>query len=162
HLDGADLRSVATALGRLPVEEAMSFALQTCDALGEAHSLGIVHGDLTPEQLFLSHGPDGSALIKVRGLGISRQLGRQRAAGAPAEFAGSVRFSHYMAPEQMVDPTAADARTDVWTLGVLLHELLAGELPFGGKSPTQVSGNAMTAHPRLLSDVDARIPESLA
>lgn len=128
HLDGADLRRIGTALGRLPVEEAMSFVSQACEALAEAHSRGIVHGDLTPENLFLTHGPDGGAFIKVLDLGVSKHLGR----------------SPYMSPEQRINPTAVDARTDIWSLGVLLHELLTGDVP------------------RSVSDVNVGIPDSLA
>jgi eukaryotic-like serine/threonine-protein kinase len=128
HLDGENLRRIGTALGRLPVEEAMSFVLQACEALGEAHSRGIVHGDLTPENLFLTNGPDGGAVIKVLELGVSKQLGH----------------SPYMSPEQRINPTAVDARADIWSLGVLLHEFLTGKVP------------------RSLSDVNVGIPDSLA
>jgi serine/threonine-protein kinase len=144
HLDGADLRRVRIAHGRLPVEEAVTFVLQACEALGEAHSRGIMHGDLKPENLFLTDGPDGGALVKVLGLGVSKQLGRLPGSSALTESAESVGSPHYMSPEQMIDPTDVDARTDVWSLGVLLRELLTGELR------------------RSLNDVDAAIPESLA
>ena len=119
YLDGAGLRSVITAQGRLPVEEAVIFALQACEALGEAHSLGLVHRDVRPESLVLTRGPGGGALIKV------------------TESSDSLGSPHHMSPEQMIDPADVDARTDVWSLGVLLYELLTGELPFNGASVPQ-------------------------
>jgi eukaryotic-like serine/threonine-protein kinase len=148
YLEGADLRSVLTTHGSLPVEEAVSLTLQACDALAEAHSRGMVHGDVRPEHLFLSRGPDGGALVKVLGLGIAKQ----DRVGSPL----------HRSPEQMGDPTAVDARTDVWSLGVVLYELFTGELPFEGESVSEVRANVKTAHPRSPRDLDPAISKGLA
>ncbi len=148
YLEGADLRSVLTTHGSLPVEEAVSLTLQACDALAEAHSRGMVHGDVRPEHLFLSRGSDGGALVKVLGLGIAKQ----NRVGSPL----------HRSPEQMCDPTAVDARTDVWSLGVVLYELFTGELPFEGDSVSEVRANVKTAHPRSPRDLDPAISKGLA
>jgi serine/threonine protein kinase len=148
YLEGADLRSVLTTHGSLPVEEAVSLTLQACDALAEAHSRGMVHGDVRPEHLFLSRGPDGGALVKVLGLGIAKQ----DRVGSPL----------HRSPEQTCDPTAVDARTDVWSLGVVLYELFTGELPFEGDSVSEVRANVKTAHPRSPRDLDPAISKGLA
>ena len=145
---GADLRSVLTTHGSLPVEEAVSLTLQACDALAEAHSRGMVHGDVRPEHLFLSRGPDGGALVKVLGLGIAKQ--------------DRVGLPLHRSPEQMRDPTAVDARTDVWSLGVVLYELFTGELPFEGDSVSEVRANVKTAHPRSPRDLDPAISKGVA
>jgi serine/threonine-protein kinase len=116
--------------GPLPINEAADFLLQACDAVAEAHSLGIVHRDLKPSNLFLSERPDGTPLVKVLDFGISKALhgGRigetsRQQMTASAAIMGSPQ---YMSPEQIRSSKNVDARADVWALGTILHELLAG------------------------------------
>ncbi len=130
RLDGADLYGVLAERGPLPVTEAVDYVLQSCQAVAEAHALGIVHRDIKPENLFLSRGIDGRQTIKVLDFGISKQL----RSGPP----------WYMSPEQMRRPELVDARSDIWSLGVVLFELLTRTTPFDGETVSEVCAAALT------------------
>ena len=129
YLRGLDLKEVSTRRGQIPITEAVDYVLQACDAVAEAHSLGIVHRDLKPSNLFLTERPDGSPLVKVLDFGISKALHApggetsQQQMTASAAIMGSPQ---YMSPEQIRSSKSVDARSDIWALGTILHELLAG------------------------------------
>jgi serine/threonine-protein kinase len=132
HLEGSDLGAVLERSGRVSVEEAATYLLQASEAIAEAHSIGVIHRDLKPSNLFLTRRRDGSSLIKVLDFGISKavpaiSLGRTSMRTATSVVMGSPL---YMSPEQLRSSRNVDPRSDVWSLGVLLHELLAGEPPF--------------------------------
>ena len=130
YLRGLDLKEVSTRRGPLPISEAVDFVLQACDAVAEAHSLGIVHRDLKPSNLFLTERPDGSPLVKVLDFGISKALhggsGGQTSQQQMTASAAIMGSPQYMSPEQIRSSKNVDARADVWALGTILHELIAG------------------------------------
>jgi eukaryotic-like serine/threonine-protein kinase len=130
YLRGLDLKDVSTRRGPLPVSEAVDFVLQACDAVAEAHALGIVHRDLKPSNLFLTERPDGSPLVKVLDFGISKALhsgsGGQTSQQQMTASAAIMGSPQYMSPEQIRSSKNVDARADVWALGTILHELIAG------------------------------------
>ncbi|HEX4422942.1 MAG TPA: serine/threonine-protein kinase, partial [Kofleriaceae bacterium] len=129
-LDGLDLANVLAANGALAVPTIASYIVQACDALAEAHAAGIVHRDLKPANLFLARRRDGGALIKVLDFGVAKIQGpRDHALTRTDMIVGSPL---YMAPEQFGSALAADARSDIWSLGVILYELAAGRPPFTG------------------------------
>jgi len=124
YLEGSDLGAITSERGRLHFAEVVEYVLQACEAIVEAHQLGIVHRDLKPANLFLSRRKDGSPLVKVLDFGISKaEAGSQTQLTSTSMLMGSPR---YMSPEQMVSAKDVDARTDVWALGVILFELVAG------------------------------------
>jgi eukaryotic-like serine/threonine-protein kinase len=127
YLEGVDLSNFPRS--RLMVGEIIDLVLQACEALAEAHALGITHRDIKPANLFITRGADGTRLLKVLDFGISKiptagsQLtATQAVMGTPA----------YMSPEQMRSSRDADGRSDIWSLGVVLYELLEGIPPFVG------------------------------
>jgi eukaryotic-like serine/threonine-protein kinase len=130
YLRGFDLKEVSTRRGPLPVSEAVDFVLQACDAVAEAHSLGIVHRDLKPSNLFLTERPDGTPLVKVLDFGISKALYGTRVGETSqhqmTSSAAIMGSPQYMSPEQIRSSKNVDARADVWALGTILHELIAG------------------------------------
>jgi eukaryotic-like serine/threonine-protein kinase len=132
-LEGMDLDGVIQERGPLPVAEAVEYVLQACAGVAEAHALHIIHRDLKPGNLFLTRRRDGTPVVKLLDFGISKNVAR-KAAGqdvtaltADREMMGSPR---YMSPEQVRSSKDVDARTDIWSLGIILHELLAGVAPF--------------------------------
>lgn len=162
HLTGADLRTMLSTRGPLPVEEVVSFALQACEALAEAHAKHIVHRDVKPENLFVTEGPDGTPVVKVLDFGISKQVGSLAASRNLTEPTESVGSPFHMSPEQMIDPASVDSRTDIWSLGVVLYELLTGRLPFTGESTPQVCASVMTTQPSSPLTHRPDLPEGLA
>jgi serine/threonine-protein kinase len=131
-LRGTDLANLLEEHGSLPVAHAVEFVLQACDAIGEAHALGIVHRDLKPSNLFITRRSDGIAMLKVLDFGISKAL-RSETDGVQGDLTQtrSVMGSpYYMSPEQVRDAKKVDGRTDIWALGVILHELITGAPAF--------------------------------
>jgi serine/threonine-protein kinase len=127
YLRGADLSSEIKRRGTLPPGETVDYVLQACEALAEAHAHGVIHRDIKPSNLFLTVRPDGTPLLKVLDFGISKAP----ASGNSLTQTGSVMgTAGYMSPEQMKAARDVDARTDIWALGVVLYECLAGRPPF--------------------------------
>ena len=138
HIDGVNLRQ-ATKAGRFTPEQALAIVPSICEALQFAHDHGIVHRDIKPENLLL----DKAGRVKIADFGIARIMGADLdpASGvavpdSPGLTRGSVLGTPpYMAPEQSAHPTQADHRADIYSLGVVLYELLTGELPVGKYEP---------------------------
>ncbi|HEX6275863.1 MAG TPA: serine/threonine-protein kinase [Polyangiaceae bacterium] len=141
YLDGFDLADTLAQRGPLPVDEALELVLQACEALAEAHSLGIVHRDLKPANLFLTHRADGTPSVKVLDFGISKVThpGTSQAEAALTHTTTIMGSPLYMSPEQIRATRGVDLRTDIWSLGVILYELLTGEAPFLGQTLPDIS-----------------------
>ena len=159
-LEGSDLAQLVRAERRLGPEQAVDFLLQACEALAEAHRAGIIHRDLKPENLFVSRGADGSPVVKVLDFGISKRLrgNWDRGITNPASSIGSPL---YMSPEQMKSPSNVDARSDIWSMGAVLFELLAGKSPFDSESMPEVCAKVLSAPAPSLLDFDSSLPEEL-
>jgi serine/threonine-protein kinase len=125
YLEGEDLVAVLARERPIAPERAVGWILEACDAVASAHALGIVHRDIKPANLFLAKRPNGTQAIKVLDFGISKVLG--------VTVSDSVAFVGtplYMSPEQIEGARDIDGRTDIWSLGATLYELLAGTPPF--------------------------------
>ncbi len=153
-LEGMDLAKVAKHHGPLPVADAVEYVLQACDALVEAHALGIVHRDLKPQNVFVTKRVNGTPLVKVLDFGIAKTVGAA-AAGQMAltDSSAIIGSPLYMAPEQMRAPKTVDVRIDIWALGVILYELLGGQLPFDGETVTEVCIKVVNEEPTRLLDL---------
>ncbi|MCC6525478.1 MAG: serine/threonine protein kinase [Polyangiaceae bacterium] len=130
-LEGSDLSAVASR-GALPPSEAVSYVLQALEAIGEAHAAGIVHRDLKPSNLFLETRAGAAPRVKVLDFGISKVSTGDGIAARLTNTRAMLGSPAYMSPEQVRSTKAADARSDIWALGVILWELLTGEGAFDG------------------------------
>jgi serine/threonine-protein kinase len=133
HLSGEDLASVIERRGVLPVAEAVDLLLQACEALCEAHQLGIVHRDLKPANLFITAGSDGLPFVKVLDFGISKVVTGSEDVSVTVS-ASILGTPLYMSPEQLTASKDIDHRSDIWSLGVILYEVLTGATPFASPS----------------------------
>ena len=143
YLDGRDLDVILQEHGPLPVELAVTYVLQACEAVAEAHALGIVHRDLKPANLFLTRQADETEIVKVLDFGISKQIlpdGPLHSNPSLTKTTDVFGSPTYMSPEQLKASKDVDARSDVWSLGVILFELLAGKPPFGGNTVAEIFG----------------------
>ena len=163
-LRGRDLAHHLGEHGALPIEEAAEYVLQACEAIAEAHSRGIVHRDLKPSNLYLTHRSDGQPLIKVLDFGISKSVrqGDDPAFQANLTSTRSVMGSPaYMSPEQVRDAKKVDHRTDIWSLGVILYELLAGQPAFDGDTLPGVCAAIAADTPKPLRAARPDVPPEL-
>jgi serine/threonine-protein kinase len=147
---------------KLPLPAALDCFRQACDAVAAAHAIGVVHRDLKPENMFLSR-EGGREVLKVLDFGISKTMratvsdDQQRLTKTTDVFGSPT----YMSPEQLKASRDVDARTDVWSLGVLLHEMLAGAPPFEGRSVAEIFGAILYMDPRPLGEIRADVPKSV-
>ncbi len=159
-LAGRDLAQLLEA-GPLPVSLAVDYVLQACEAIAQVHALGIVHRDLKPANLFLAE-DQGQSLVKVLDFGIFKSIG-----GALDIASTALTGQHaligspvYMSPEQLRGD-AVDARSDVWALGVILYELITGELPFSARTLSSLAIAVASEQPVPPSRLASELPRAL-
>jgi len=156
YMDGIDLASLVEAQGPLAVVDVVRYVLEACEALAEAHAASVVHRDLKPANLFLAKQPDRRRIVKVLDFGVSKIMGESMT--TPSAVLGTIM---YMSPEQLESSRHVDLRTDIWALGVILYELLAGEPPFTGVTIVSVAEAVKDNRPRPLRQLRPEVPEEL-
>jgi len=132
YLEGDDLSKLLEQRGVLPMQEAVDYVLQALEGLAQAHSIGIVHRDLKPANLFLVKRQDKTMQVKVLDFGISKATNPLGDSGAMTSTKALLGSPYYMSPEQLRSSKSVDARADIWSVGIILYELLTGAPPFAG------------------------------
>ena len=156
YLVGRDLAQVMESRGALPITEAVEYVMQACEALAVAHRRGIVHRDIKPENLFIVE-QSGLPSVKLLDFGISK------IEAATTRHTGNLTLGTpcYMAPEQIRSSADADARSDQWSLGVVLYELLSGAEAFRAPSIHEVCAAVLEREPLPLESLRADVPAEL-
>ncbi len=153
YVPGEDLRSFMKRSKQLSLLTAVSLSKQVCEGLSEAHRLGIVHRDLKPQNIMIDR--EGNA--HIMDFGIARML----SAPELTEEGRIIGTPDYMSPEQ-VDGEATDRRADIYSLGVMIYEMVTGQVPFKGDSALSVALKHKTEAPTNPKELNTHVPESLS
>lgn len=145
YLEGASLEAFLESHGKLTTHQALHLLVQICAALQAAHDAGIVHRDLKPGNIFLSHTEDNLRFVTLLDFGIAK-LG-ERTDGMATQTGAVFGTPAYMAVEQLEDASRADARSDLYALGVIAYQLVTGTLPFGSASGAVLYNKQITSRP---------------
>ncbi|MDC0743428.1 serine/threonine-protein kinase [Polyangium mundeleinium] len=166
YLEGKTLQTLYEELyhagQRLSYADALEYASQMLDGVEAAHRAGVVHRDLKPDNVMLTRGSKGEPLLKLLDFGIAKlkvtgEL--DRGLTRPGVIMGT---PEYMAPEQAYSADAVDARADIFSLGVMIFEMLAGRRPVGGDEPHQIASAYLTGQIAQLTDLAPHVPPELA
>jgi serine/threonine-protein kinase len=160
YLEGESLGARVQSHGPLPLDSAAEFVIQACEGLAEAHARGIVHRDVKPYNLFLTERSSGWPAIKILDFGISKIVS---AAGNNVATGRIIGSPCYMSPEQLRSTAMVDHRTDIWSLGATLHELLSGRAPFDASlSLAELIAAILMLAPADLRTLRPDVPPGLA
>lgn len=166
YLEGKTLQTLYEELynagQRLSYNDALEYSCQMLDGVEAAHRAGVVHRDLKPDNVMLTKGPKGEPLLKLLDFGIAKlkvtgEL--DRGLTRPGVIMGT---PEYMAPEQAYSADAVDVRADIFSLGVIIFEMLAGRRPVGGDEPHQIASSYLSGQIAQLTDLAPHIPPDLA
>jgi serine/threonine protein kinase len=157
-LVGRDMAALVANEGARSSAEAVDYILQACEGIAEAHALGIVHRDVKPQNLFVTKGVDGRPLVKVLDFGLAKTLAASKEMRALTQTTAVMGSPQYMSPEQMRASREVDRRTDLWSLGVCLYELLVGKPPFDGMTVPELCSMVLKEPP---SPMPSDIPRGL-
>jgi len=152
YIRGEDLKNLIRKMGQLSAWQAITIAKQICDGLSEAHRLGVVHRDLKPQNIMIDR--DGDA--RIMDFGIARSLEAKGITGAGVMLG----TPEYMSPEQ-VEGKEVDLRSDIYSLGIILYEMVTGRVPFEGDTPFAVGVKQKSETPQNPKELNSHIPDDL-
>jgi len=159
YLEGESLSGRLKKVGgRLPLSQVLDLLIPVVEAIGAAHRAKVVHRDLKPGNIFLARQED-KIIPKVLDFGISKMVDTDASMTTTSAMMGSPA---YMSPEQIEDPKAVDIRSDVWSLGVMLYEAIAGKLPFRSDSTSGLMVKICTEDPIALQESAPGVPSAIA
>jgi len=154
-LEGETLADVVVR-GKMPLERTLPIAIQIARALARAHDLEVIHRDLKPENVFLAHFDEVKDLVKLLDFGIARSMQDVRLTGAGEVFG----TPQYMAPERITSIDAGPS-ADIYALGVMLYEMLSGQLPFDAPDVASFFVKHLKEKPKSLKSRERGVPEEL-
>src|SRR5213595_3607230 len=159
YVDGESLGAKLKRRGRLPPDEARRIMQETADALGAAHAFGIIHRDVKPDNILL----EGSrGRVVVTDFGIAKALSSSTGSTTLTATGVAIGTPHYMSPEQAAGDREIDGRSDIYSLGVVAYQMLAGELPFQAPTVPGILMKQITERAPLVTDRRPEVPEDLA
>ena len=153
YVPGEDLKSSIRRMGQLSVGKAISIAKQVCEGLSEAHQLGVVHRDLKPQNIMI----DKKGNVRIMDFGIARSLEVK----GLTETGMMIGTPEYMSPEQ-AEGKDVDLRSDIYSLGIILYEMVTGRVPFEGDTPLSIALKHQAETPRNPKEINDQIPEDLS
>jgi serine/threonine-protein kinase len=156
-LDGRNLRKESRLRGPLPIPEAAAYLVQACRGVAAIHRQGIIHRDLKPHNLFITN-LEGARKIKILDFGIAKWLSDESSLTTTNMAVGTPL---YMSPEQLRDPRACSIAGDVWSLGVILYEIIAGFSPFSAPRHSAVIASVLSDSPVPLTQLRSDVPPAL-
>jgi eukaryotic-like serine/threonine-protein kinase len=161
YLEGSDLRALLRERGPLAASLAVDYVLQALQAVAEGHLKGVVHRDIKPGNLFLTTRADGTPLIKVLDFGIAKTLESDPLESTALTSSDDVRLGSpaYMPPEQLQNPRDVDTRSDIWSLGATLYELLCGRPAFEATGYLELATRILSSQPAPMSE--QQLPSAL-
>jgi len=162
YLEGKDLQVHVRTGKRFPVNEAIAYIAQAAEALAQAHKVNIIHRDIKPANLFLLEDSDGNKKVKVLDFGISKLLDEQPQEMGLTKTTTVLGSGLYMSPEQMRSAKSVDFRTDIYSLGVCMYELLTGTQPFTAETFSELCVKVNIDPPTPIQKWRPDIPEPLA
>ena len=152
YVRGEDLKKLIRKMGQLSVGQVIPIAKQVCDGLAEAHRLGVVHRDLKPQNIMLDE--EGNA--RIMDFGIARSITGKGITGAGV----MIGTPEYMSPEQG-EVKEVDQRSDIYSLGVILYEMVTGRVPFEGETPLGIAMKHKSEMPKHPKELNAQVPDDL-
>ena len=153
YVHGEDLKRLIRKMGQMSAGQVISIALQVCEGMAEAHRLGVVHRDLKPQNIMVDE--EGNA--RIMDFGIARSVKGKGITGAGV----MIGTPEYMSPEQ-VEGKESDQRSDIYSLGVILYEMVTGRVPFEGDTPFTIGVKHKSEAPQNPKEINSQIPDNLS
>jgi serine/threonine protein kinase len=153
YVSGQDLRGLIRQSGKLGIETALSIAKQACEGLSEAHKTGVIHRDLKPSNIMI----DREGNVRIMDFGSARSLKERGITGAGV----MIGTPDYMSPEQ-AEAKAVDQRSDIYSLGVILYEMVTGRVPFEGDTALSIAMRHKSEIPKDPKEYNAQVPSDLS
>ena len=157
-LDGHDLATHLDKYGAMSPKDVAAMIAQVAKGLGKAHQAGVIHRDIKPDNIFLCDGEGGELFVKLLDFGIAKS--QERVTGSNTTTGQVVGTPYYMSPEQIVGEKTLDARTDIWSLGVVAFEAITGHRPFEGATVGAITLSIHKHRPRMTA-IKPELPATL-
>jgi serine/threonine-protein kinase len=163
-LEGRTLRELLAREGPLDPARAVSIMLQASAAVGAAHDVGLIHRDLKPANIFIEQRPDAPAVVKVLDFGLAKFAVEEQADDdyqTLTQVGTLIGTPRYMSPEQCAGTGKLTAASDVYSLGIILYEMLSGAVPFTAETPLAIALRHVSEAPQPLREIVPSVPEKL-